>query len=125
MSAWCPVTQRACERTTCVGAVCQAQSEMSAQSATLLQQGIEDVQEGRFRPVPTDVVPDRLRTAADAIRAELKKWRALYQHYLLHIDKMRQQEDLHGGWDGFANASEVSHYCDALVFALEAMGMAE
>ena len=66
--------------------------------------------------------PDRLTAGANAIRARIKEERVLYTHYLTHIDQMRAQEDLHGGWDAFANASEVSNRIDGLMFALEALG---
>lgn len=66
---------------------------------------------------------DRLRTAADAIRAKLKEEKATYQHYLDHCQKMKDIEDLHGGWDSFANASEVSNRIDTLLWCLQQMGM--
>lgn len=58
----------------------------------------------------------------DIIRAKLAKDRQLYRHYLLHAQKMLDEEDLHGLWDAAMNASEVSNRMDAYTEALAAQG---
>jgi hypothetical protein len=68
--------------------------------------------------------PDRLKEGANAIRARIKEERKLYAHYLVHVDRMKEQEDLHGGWDAFANASEVSNRIDMLEWCLGQLGEA-
>lgn len=113
MSKDCPATGRYC-----------LDQQRCADGCSLAQRlgYLPDISTRGEVPAVTIQQPDRLQEAANAIRAKLKEEKATYQHYLDHCQKMKDIEDLHGGWDSFANASEVSNRIDTLVWCLEQMG---
>lgn len=58
------------------------------------------------------VLRERIQQRLAAKRAEYANFRG-YQEYRI------KEEDLHGAWDVAINMSEVSCYCDALLWVLE------